>query len=382
MSPRKIVLPLLLVLAVTAVLGYQFIVGRSGNRGDVVRVSGNIEVVDAELGFKIPGRVIERPIDEGEPVKKGQLVARLEDADLKADLAARRAEREAAVAALAELKAGSRPEEIAAAQAAMEKAAALVSELETGSRPQEIAVAQATVASAEAEEARSRSEFARAAALYQTKTISAEDYDRQRAAFDVASARLREARERLALVREGPRKEQIAQAKAALAQADWQYKLVKAGPRQEQKDQAAAKLAQAAAGVELAETKLGYATLNSPLSGIVLSKNIEPGEYVAPGTPVVTVGDMVNVWLRAYVSETDLERVKLGQEVRVTTDAGGVYQGRVSFISSEAEFTPKNVQTPKERTKLVYRIKIDIKNPNQELKRGMPADGEILVGTD
>jgi HlyD family secretion protein len=111
----------------------------------------------------------------------------------------------------------------------------------------------------------------------------------------------------------------------------------------------------------------------------VLSKNIEPGEYVAPGTPVVTVGDLVNVWLRAYIDEADLGRVKVGQKARVTTDTypGRVYPGTISFISAEAEFTPKNVQTAKQRVKLVYRIKIDIQNPKMELKAGMPADAQI-----
>ena len=106
--------------------------------------------------------------------------------------------------------------------------------------------------------------------------------------------------------------------------------------------------------------------------------------YAAPGTPVVTVGDLVNLWLRAYISETDLGRVKVGQRVWVTTDTypGKRYDGRVSFIASQAEFTPKNVQTEKERVKLVYRIKIDIQNPNMELKPGMPADAVILTGPD
>ena len=113
---------------------------------------------------------------------------------------------------------------------------------------------------------------------------------------------------------------------------------------------------------------------------MVLSKNIEPGEYVAPGTPVVTVGDLVHVWLRAYIEELDLKRVKPGQKATVSIDSGDEYQGRVSFIAQEAEFTPKNVQTQKERVKLVYRIKIDVTNPDMELKPGMPADAVIEVG--
>jgi len=112
-----------------------------------------------------------------------------------------------------------------------------------------------------------------------------------------------------------------------------------------------------------------------------LSKNVEPGEYVAPGTPVVTVGELEDPWLRAYINETDLGRVKLGQRVQVTTDSypDKKYEGRISFIASQAEFTPKNVQTEKERVKLVYRIKVDLTNPNLELKPGMPADAEILL---
>jgi HlyD family secretion protein len=134
----------------------------------------------------------------------------------------------------------------------------------------------------------------------------------------------------------------------------------------------------------VAETRLSYTTVIAPIGGVVLSENLEAGMYAAPGTPVVTVGDLVNLWLRAYISETDLGRVKLGQRVWVTTDTypGKRYDGRVSFIASQAEFTPKNVQTEKERVKLVYRVKIDIQNPNMELKPGMPADAVILTGPD
>ncbi len=138
---------------------------------------------------------------------------------------------------------------------------------------------------------------------------------------------------------------------------------------------------QAKEALALAETRLGYATLSAPISGVVLSENVEAGEYVAPGTPVVTVGDLKNVWLRAYINETDLGRVKVGQAVRLTTDTfpDKVYKGHLSFIASEAEFTPKNVQTEKERVKLVYRVKIEIPNPRMELKPGMPADAEIVL---
>lgn len=387
MTARRVVPFLLVTLIIAAgAVAYQLDFGRPKPQGTAVRVSGNIELIDVEVSFKIPGRVEERPVDEGEMVKPGQLLAKLDPRDLKADVELRRAEVQAAEAALVQLKNGSRPEEIAAALAAKERAQAALDELLHGSRPQEIAVAQAAATSAQVEHARLKADRARAEGLYHTRTISREEYDRQVAAYDVAVARLAEATERLALVKEGPRREQIDAARAALAQAQSQYELVKRGPRQELIDQAAAKLAQAKAGLDLAEIRLSYATLNwhLPWTGVVMSKNVEPKEYVSAGTPIITVGDITHVWLRAYISAEEQGSVKYGQKVRVTTDAypGKVYDGVVAFIASEAEFTPKSVQTPKERTKLVYRVKINIDNPNMELKRGMPADGEILLGTE
>ena len=210
--------------------------------------------------------------------------------------------------------------------------------------------------------------------------IAAEQVDRAYAAYRMANQRYLQAMKRYELVKEGPRQEEIEQAKAAMEQAQAQYRLVKEGPRKEDIDQARAKVEQAKASLQSAETKLGYATVTSPLTGVVLSKNTEPGEYVAPGTPVVTVADIENVWLRAYVDERDLGKrnIALGTEAEITTDAypGKVYKGRVSFISSEQEFTPKSVQTNRERVKFVYRIKIDVKNPDRELKPGMPADAK------
>jgi HlyD family secretion protein len=301
----------------------------------------------------------------------------LDTSDLQCNVDLRAAELKAAEAALAALLAGSRQEEIDAAKAAMEKVAHGLADLEAGSRPQEIAAAEAAVAATAADMTRTQADYTRATSLFQRKTISAEEYDAARAASNVAVERHRQAVEQFSLVREGPRKELIEQARSALAQAKAQYDLVKAGPRKEDIDQGRARAQQARAALKLAETQLSYATVVSPLSGVVLSKNIEPGEYVAPGTPVVTVGDLVNVWLRAYIEALDQKRVKVGQKAKVTIDTGDTYEGRVSFLAQEAEFTPKNVQTQKERVKLVYRIKIDITNPKMELKPGMPADATI-----
>ncbi len=401
MSRRKILLSALAVVALALVLAYQFGFGRpaadrtssenflsriisgiSGKNGNVVRVSGNIEVIDVDVCFKIPGIVKERKVDEGDMVKAGDVIAMLECADLEKEVAERTAELEVAKAAWNEVENGSRREDIEAARAAMEKAKQFYEELNNGSRPEEIEAARAILKSAQVEKARLAEELARAKQLYYEKQIlSAQDYEAQEAAHLVALAKWQEAEKRCKLVELGPREEQKQQARAALEQAKWQYELVKAGPRPEAHAQAKARLKQAEAALALANTKLNYATVAAPLSGVVLSKNIEPGEYVSPGTPVVTVGDLAHPWLRAYIDEPDLNRVKYGQKARITTSRypGKYYDAWVTFIASEAEFTPKNVQTEKERTKLVYRIKVEAKNPNLELKRGMPADAEILL---
>jgi membrane fusion protein YbhG len=379
---RKKILLIVAIIAAASVATFVWLVARSANGARAIRISGNIEVTDAELGFKIPGRVVARPVDEGETVKAGETVALLDSKELSQEAGLRRAEVQAAQAALAELVAGSRPEEIAQAKAAAEQAQERLQELEAGSRPQEVTAAEAAYESARADAERLADDFKRYSGLYQKQLVSTQQYDAARTASEMAQAREREAKEHLDLVKEGPRKEEIAQARAALAQAEQHYALVKEGPRREDIEQARARLEQARQSLAVAETRLGYATLASPMSGMVLSKSVEPGEYVSAGTPIVTVADLVDVWLRGYVNETDLGRVKLGQQARVTTDTypGKSYEGRVSFISSQAEFTPKSVQTEKVRVKLVYRIKVDIANPKMELKPGMPADAVILAG--
>ncbi|MFT3869137.1 MAG: efflux RND transporter periplasmic adaptor subunit [Nibricoccus sp.] len=295
----------------------------SSPNGSLV-LSGNIEVVDAQLGFKIPGRVLERTVSEGQRVTAGQPIARLDDIEQRQQLDLRRAELAVAAAALADLEAGSRPQEIVAAEAALH--------------------------SAEAERDRAKLDFTRFEDLRTKEVVTARDFDSAQALIRVAEARVTQAAEQLKLVKEGPRAEQIAQAKARVQSS--------------------------AASVALAETQVENTRLLSPLNGVVLSHNIEPGEFVAAGTPIVTVADTLHTWVRAYVNQTDLGRVRLGQKLVVHTDTapGKDFEGVVSFISSEAEFTPKTVQTTKERVKLVFRIKVDVLNPNDELKPGMPAD--------
>ena len=381
MKARKIFLALLLIVTMVGALSYLFFQNRSVENLKVLRMSGNIEITDAEVSFKVPGRLEERLVDEGQQIQAGQRVARLDQREWIQEVALRKAEVQAAQSSLAELLAGSRPEEIGQAEASVRRSQARLNELLAGSRPQEVAAAEAEVARLTADADRLRTEEERQRALFQKEIISAREYDSAQTAYAMAGARLQESQERLKLVREGPRKEEIEQARAALQEVNERYALFKIGPLRETIYQARARLRQTQEALALSETRLGYTTLFSPLSGWVLSKNAEPGEYLAPGTPVVTVGNLNQVWLRAYISESDLGRVKVGQHVRVTADTfpGKVYKGKISFISPQAEFTPKNVQTEKERVKLVYRVKVDIPNPEMELKPGMPADAEIQL---
>ncbi|MGE5283415.1 MAG: efflux RND transporter periplasmic adaptor subunit [Actinomycetota bacterium] len=324
---------IVMVAAVLLVIGAGIAVWlhlREAKEVGVIRVSGNIEVTEVDVSFKIPGRLLQRSVDEGMSVSAGQFVARLDSADLEREVSMKEAEFQAADAVLRELVAGSRPKEIARARAA--------------------------VAGMQAEAGRLSGDFDRAKALYAKGAISRQEFEKARAAYEVAEEKRKEAADSLHLVVEGPRREQIEQSRARVRQAK--------------------------EALELARTRLSYATIASPLAGMVLSKNVEPGDYVAPGTPVVTVGSLKDPWLRAYIEETELGRVKVGQAVEVSTDTypGKKYAGRVSFIASQAEFTPKNVQTRKERVKLVYRIKIDVSNPDMELKPGMPADAVLRTG--
>jgi HlyD family secretion protein len=382
MLKKRAIIIILPAVVIAVLLTIHFVWKWSYNDANIIKVSGNIELTDAQIGFKIAGRVLERMVSEGESIDAGQVVARLDSLDLAQEVVLRKAELRAAQAYLDELEAGFRAEEIAQAAAMMEKARFQLDELVAGSRPQEIAAAQAVVNSAYVQTAHLKIEFERQKNLLETNTIPKREFDRAKSDYEMSLANLHEAKEKLKLIQEGPRKEQIDQARAALNEARQNYALMKKGPREETIEQARARVEQTGAALALAEIRLGYATINAPFSGLVLSENTEPGEYVAPGTPVVTIGDIKNVWLRAYINETDLGRVKPGQMVRVTTDTypDKIYEGHISFISSEAEFTPKNVQTQKERVKLVYRIKIDIPNPDMELKPGMPADAEIIIG--
>ena len=222
-----------------------------------------------------------------------------------------------------------------------------------GTREQEVKASQQSVLDAQADLEQKKLDNDRAQHLFAKDEVSAQDRDLAATALKRAEATFKAAQQRYNEAVEGSRKEDIAIARANLNEAN--------------------------ANLGLSRVNLDYTTLRAPSAGVITVRQAEIGEVVSPGSPVVTLADLDHIWLRAYIAETDLGRIHWGQEATVTTDTypGKQYHGRISFISSSAEFTPKSVQTYKERVTLVYRIKIDIDNPNHELKPGMPADAHI-----
>lgn len=357
-----------------------------------IQVSGNIEATTIDVAFKISGKIDKRLVDEGDIVKEGQLIATLEHKDLLAQKAKAEATLETARSRLPALEKNidyqdqATTQEISQAQAAVENAKARLQQLLDGSRPQEIQSAKAGVDQALADMEKKKADMDRAKKLYQDKYIAAQDWDAAKTAYDMAVANYKKAQENYDLVVEGPRKEEIAAGRAQLEQSQAALRLAKTHRIQidvlkKELATAQGQVKEAASALEVIQTQIEYSNLYAPTSGVVLVKNAEPGEFVVPGGAVVTLGQIEKPWLKAFINESDLGRVKLGQKVSVTTDTypGKEYPGKVTFISSEAEFTPKNVQTAKERVKLVYRIKVGLENPQNELKPGMPADAQIQI---
>lgn len=386
----RIVLPLIIVILAST---YTYKWYTSKENGSSLQFSGNIEVTEAQMSFRIPGRLLERLVDEGERVKKDQPLAKLEKDDQEIAVAKAKANLNYAKAVLAELEAGSRQEDITRADARVVQAEQALTELQNGSRSEEIEGSRAELERARAAEQSAIVKFNQAGKdidrynnLYKQESVSKNVLETFQTRFDTAESQVQEAKartrtlqEQLTMFTAGPRIEQIRKAEATLKQVIAEYDLVKAGPRQESIDQARAKVQIAVETVNQARQQLSYTELLAPMGGVILTTSAEPGEYLNPATPVLTLGQVKKPWLRAYINETSLGLVKLNQEVTVSTDSypDKNYTGRLSFISSQAEFTPKTVQTFEERVKLMFRIKVNLDNPDNELKPGMPADGII-----
>ena len=377
---------------IAGLVGAQMFRSSAKPTADRIRVSGNIELEQMEVAFKVAGRLVERTVTEGDAVTKGMIVARLDR-----DQLLRQREREQAALAAAEallqqsltgieFQRRTSQADVELRHAEVSAAEARLRQLQSGARSQEVEEASQAVAGARAEFERAEKDLERAKKLRTADDISAAQYDSYRTRHESAQAGLRQALERLALIKEGPRKEAVEASQAEVSRAKAGLKAGEAGEldvkrREQEIAVRRAEIDRARAQIALIDTQLSEVVVTSPINGVVLVKSAEVGEILAPGSPVLSIGDMEHPWLRAYIGAPDLGKVKIGARVLVTTDSypGKAYEGRVSFIASEAEFTPKQIQTTEERVKLVYRIKIDIRNPNQELKSNMPADADILI---
>lgn len=316
------------VVLLTAGAAYWYFSREEKPRNGRVETSGTVEATDAQLGFQVPGRLLSLDPREGDRVAAGDELARLDTAEVEARRAQAAAQVDVAKAQLAEIEAGPRREELAQARAAL-------------------AGAEQRVADAERDAERART-------LLAGKAISQEAFDKAELAASLARTQRDQAREAVKLVEQGARAERRAAARAAVGQAE--------------------------AAVGTSDALLGQLRLTAPFGGLVTVRHREPGEVVPAGSPVLTLMNPDDRWVRIYVPENELGKVAIGQEAAISSDTfpGKTYRGKVAFIAAEAEFTPKNVQTAAERVRLVYAVKVRIEDdPAQELKPGLPADVEL-----
>ena len=323
---RRIVI-LLAILVIAAVAGFAWwYTHRSSGTGELV-LYGNVDLRQADLAFTDSGRIAEVLAQEGDVVKEGQLLARLDESRLRPQIAQ------------------------AEAQVAAQKAA--VDKLHHGSRPEEIAQSRANVDAAKADADNARTQSQRLASLASTPSgrasVTERDVDAAKAAQDSADAKLAVAERALELTVAGPRAEDIAQAEAQLQASEAQLALLK--------------------------QQLRDADLTAPVAGVVRSRLMEPGEITSPQRPVFSLAVVDPKWVRAYAAEPDLVRIGPGMRASVTVDGlpGKSFDGWVGFISPVAEFTPKAVQTEELRTSLVYEVRVFVKDAANTLRLGMPA---------
>jgi HlyD family secretion protein len=307
---------------------------------DVLRVSGFVEATEIQVASEVGGRLLELRVAEGDRINRGDVVARLDTRDSELQIERLRAERAAADAQLRLLRAGSRTQDIGQAEA-------------------QLRAAEADVTTIEAEQQAAQLDLDRFEALLQANAGSRKQRDDAKARVDVARERQRAAAERVRAARET-------------------LDRLRAGARPEEIDAARARVGVVDAQIATLEKSVADADVTAPASGIVTQKLAEGGELIARGAPIAVITDLDNAWANLFVPEPMVPRITLGQAATIQTDAGGKsLPGKITFISPRAEFTPRNVQTADERSKLVYRIKVAVDNREGILKQGMPVDAEL-----
>jgi HlyD family secretion protein len=332
--------PIRFAAVAVAVLGSAATAACRGKAADgPERASGYVEATEVRVAPEVGGRVIELAVAEGDRVAAGAVIARLDTADMLLTKRRAEADRDQAEAQLRLLQAGSRAEDIRQSRAQADSA-------------------QADVQAAESELQAASADLQRFEALLQSNAGSRKQRDDAATRRDVAEARVRAARDRaraategVARLRSGARPEEIAAARARVASSDAQIATLDKG--------------------------IADAVLKSPVAGIVTAKLVDAGEMATARTPLVIVTDLDRAWANVYVDEPTVPRLRLGQKATLLTDAGHRLEGTITFISPKAEFTPRNVQTADERSKLVYRIKVSVDNREGVLKTGMPVEAEL-----
>jgi HlyD family secretion protein len=380
---------LILIVFVVLLIGVGTLVywGQRKERAAELYYSGTIEATQANLSFQVGGRVTEVPVDEGQAVEAGQLLAVLERDSFLAgrdQALANLTRAEETLNQMQSLLALSRqalPAEVERAEAAVKTLEAQLKESETGYRSQDVQQARLALEEARITMEQARKDQARFEQLFKRNVIAEKDKDAADLKYQTAMKEYQRARQAFALLKEGYRQESIEAARARLAETRAALKLARSNLQKieaTEKEVAAARAQVKAsrAAVELAEIQLSHSQLRAPSKGIIVSRNVEPGEVVSIGQEVISLADLSQVDLKVFVDETEIGKVKPGQpvDVKIDTFPDKIYPGSVSFISPEGEFTPKIIQTRKERVKLVYLVKIKIPNPEFELKSGMPAD--------
>jgi len=360
---------LVLIAALVGVLLY------SQRETGPLRVSGFLEADQIRVGSRVGGRVAAVHVAEGDEVEAGALLIEFEPYDLLQRRAEAAAELERRKAELMRLSAGYRPEEIAQAEARRDRLAAQLAELRSGPRPQEIGAAEARVREADASVELANQEFARVKELFDRQSVSADELDRATRSQRVAEEQRNARRKELELLEAGTREEVLEQAKAQVAEAEAALQLVKRGFRAEEIAQARAAVAAANAALSALDARIAELRVVAPVAGRVEALDLRKGDLLAPDAPALSLLDPQRLWVRAFVPENRLS-FSVGDTVRVRVDAipGRTFEGQVTFLASQAEFLPGNVQTPEERSKQVFRIKVDLREGLDVLHPGVPAD--------
>ena len=347
----------------------------SQQRIEPLHVSGFVEAHEIRIGSRVGGRVGHVLVKEGDAVQRGQLLVQLEPFQLHELLAQAKSQRNQAQATYDKVKAGFRVEEIAQAKAHFDQLSAMVERLVNGPRVEDIAAAQAQFDLAESELAMARLKHRRTEELFGMKTITQEEMDQANTELRVARSTSDAQREMLAKLKNGTRPEELTEARAQMEEAKQLWLLKKNGSRVEEIAEAEAGVTTAEAGMRAIERQIEELDVKAPIDGAIEAIDLQPGDLVGANAPVISIMDLTQLWVRAYLPENKLA-VKIGDPVEVTVDSypGERFAAKVTFVSRQAEFTPGNVQTPEERSKQVFRIKVMLEAGRDRLRPGMAAD--------